>query len=568
MMLRHLIEKRKRDLGILYATVILVAIGIAFSIFIIDFLEPDFLKPELKFDHDLVSIRVKAVANDQNRENSLRMSTAGRIYKILEDIEEIELESRYSSVNTSRVKSPKSRKQPGIIVKIKHKQSDGKVKIRSKIIDKAKGKRIAHLPVLRGESELSTELVQRAAEQIRISFDNYFQPDFLPFDVNIPKFTAHQTMAFGNKAYYYGEVDSAIFYYKKAIQLDPNYVSARFNLATTYQHLENSAACDSMLETIRARWDQVTPVGQHYIDWYQADMSQRYEEAYHHIYLAHQEMPEDWFNAFLLGITAVRTNRHKVADETFSAMRMENSPNGIRQLLWWTSALHQLGRYEEELHVANRALGLKADKLDALASQLRALACLGRLKQLKGGIEKMKTLKPDTRLTVGQALRFTAEEVRYHGHRELADSLFQNILSWHAKQPKTNANSIDHALTLYSDGQWSAAAKRLAKLHDQNKSNLAVVGHLGLAALRLGDSKTAEMATAKLTNWQQAEAYGEQFHYLAKMAALSGKKKEAVDLLQKSIDSGQIYRLGIHRDIDLISLSDYQPFKKFVAPRE
>jgi hypothetical protein len=44
-------------------------------------------------------------------------------------------------------------------------------------------------------------------------------------------------------------------------------------------------------------------------------------------------------------------------------------------------------------------------------------------------------------------------------------------------------------------------------------------------------------------------------------------KERAVALLRESFSQGRFYRVGLHRDINLEPLWDYQPFKELLRPK-
>ena len=56
-------------------------------------------------------------------------------------------------------------------------------------------------------------------------------------------------------------------------------------------------------------------------------------------------------------------------------------------------------------------------------------------------------------------------------------------------------------------------------------------------------------------------------YWQARIAALLGEPERAVQLLRVSFDAGRKFNLIVHRDVDLVPLSDYAPFKEFVAPK-
>jgi serine/threonine protein kinase len=60
---------------------------------------------------------------------------------------------------------------------------------------------------------------------------------------------------------------------------------------------------------------------------------------------------------------------------------------------------------------------------------------------------------------------------------------------------------------------------------------------------------------------------GKHVYWRACIASLLGEKERAVALLREFFSQGRSYRVGLHRDIALEPLWDYQPFKELLRPK-
>jgi hypothetical protein len=61
--------------------------------------------------------------------------------------------------------------------------------------------------------------------------------------------------------------------------------------------------------------------------------------------------------------------------------------------------------------------------------------------------------------------------------------------------------------------------------------------------------------------------FGGHTFWRARIAALLGEKERTVALLKEAFSQGRNYGVYLHRDIDLMPLWDYAPFKELLRPK-
>jgi len=90
---------------------------------------------------------------------------------------------------------------------------------------------------------------------------------------------------------------------------------------------------------------------------------------------------------------------------------------------------------------------------------------------------------------------------------------------------------------------------------------------LGSKNARRGDREGAMKISDELAAIDRRFLFGRHTYWRACIAAHLGEKERAVALLRESFSQGRSYRVGLHRDINLEPLWDYQPFKELLRPK-
>jgi hypothetical protein len=85
--------------------------------------------------------------------------------------------------------------------------------------------------------------------------------------------------------------------------------------------------------------------------------------------------------------------------------------------------------------------------------------------------------------------------------------------------------------------------------------------------VRRGDREGAMRIFDELAAIDRRYLSGSHAYWRACIASLLGEKERAVALLRESFSQGRFYRVGLHRDINLEPLWDYQPFKELLRPK-
>jgi serine/threonine protein kinase len=360
----------------------------------------------------------------------------------------------------------------------------------------------------------------------------------------------------------------AIEYFKRAYAIDTSFISPLFMAVFAYANLGQLAQADSLVRFLDLRRAQLTPVRQLYLDHLRSLISRDRMKALNAMRKAAKIAPGaidpyDW------GRAAYAVNRPKEAIEAFKMADREQ-----QWLPYWnyfTASYHSLGEHKKELEIARQARKRFPDSFDALNYEVRALAALGKIEEVKKRIEESLTLtKPSTAGTPGGTMRTAGEELRAHGYADAAMTSFDQAIQWYRSRSTEEMDSLlryGYGLTLYDACRWEEAKSIFEELAKKLPDNIEYQRYVGCIAARQGDREKALKVSEWLKNLKQPYLFGKHTYYRACIAAILGEKDQAVTLLKDSFLQGYAYGLYLHTDFDFESLWDYPPFTELLKPK-
>jgi serine/threonine protein kinase/tetratricopeptide (TPR) repeat protein len=361
----------------------------------------------------------------------------------------------------------------------------------------------------------------------------------------------------------------AIEYFKRAYAIDTSFIAPVAFACAAYVNLGQLAQVDSLVRFLELRRAQLTPLQQLDLDasssWVSGDRMKALDAMRKAAKIAPASYAYNW------GLDAFRVNRPKEAIEAF-----KTEPDQEQQWLpYWgffTASYHVLGEHEKELEIAKQGRKRFPNSFSSLNYEVRALAALGKIGEVKKLIEESLTLtKPgSTAGTPGGTMRTAGEELRAHGYADAAMTILDQAIQWYRSRPVEEMDSLRrlaYGRALYNSRRWEEAKSIFEELAKESPDNIGYQGYLGFIAARQGDRGKALKISEWLKNLKQPYLFGGHVYYRACIAAILGEKDEAVTLLKESFMQGNNYSLDFHRDFDLESLWDYPPFIEFLKPK-
>jgi hypothetical protein len=131
-----------------------------------------------------------------------------------------------------------------------------------------------------------------------------------------------------------------------------------------------------------------------------------------------------------------------------------------------------------------------------------------------------------------------AEELQAHGHGEAAGRYFQAGEQWLRARLAVDPDNDDHLEwllgALVGQQKWSQARQVSDRRLATDDGHVSVRGMAAVLAARRGDSVAADGYLANTAPWDRGPAAV----YAARVAALQGRREDALSLLRQAIATG------------------------------
>jgi len=352
----------------------------------------------------------------------------------------------------------------------------------------------------------------------------------------------------------------ALPYFYRAVELDSAFLAPRFYLFMAHANLGELALADSHARVLESRRMRLSQLQRDMLDWLTA---RRRGDQMAALVAARRR---GGVNA---GVQAVVVNRPHEAVRVLKAIDLEPY---FFPWLALMEAYHLLGDYRSELDEARRGREAYPSRLRMVDSELRALAALGRIAELRRRLEEAALLPGEDQLTVGEVMTNVVAELRTHGHREAAVEVAGRALAWWQLRPPEEAalpaSQLGLAVALYQAERWEEATSILRRLSEEAAGPLDVDGYLGTLAARRGDRTAALAISNRLEGRTARDLFAGYLYRQARIAAQLGDRDRAISLLREALARGMPFGVWFHRDIDLEPLHGFPPFEEFLKPRD
>jgi hypothetical protein len=283
--------------------------------------------------------------------------------------------------------------------------------------------------------------------------------------------------------------------------------------------------------------------------------------------------PERWSGA--ITVSAVATGRANtavaVSGYADSAVHM---PGGelLKVYAWRGYALHELGRYREELQLA-RDLAQRfpgGSQLEARTQETMALAALGEVDSLRRRLAEWEAIPEDMQDWAGTRAEIAGEELIAHGREREGRQVLQMTLPFYRRVRERQG---------FTSGQEIGVLAATDRLEEGRRLALAALPHMRTRDDSLGFLTPLACIAARQGNRSEALRYdrllaatrGGSPLARAAIASLLGDREGAVRLLEQARAGGGGYwsssSWNIHRDPSFAPLRDYPPFQRFLKPR-
>jgi DNA-binding SARP family transcriptional activator/TolB-like protein len=364
----------------------------------------------------------------------------------------------------------------------------------------------------------------------------------------------------------------------RAAELDTSYAQAVLWAGIASANLRVYPRADSLLATLDSARDRLAPYDQANLEYFyrgfvQGNWPASHAGARRMLQLA----PNAGHAHYAVGFTAVVLNRPEEALAALSSVDLERgwgrswAPQLINLI---TRAYHQLGQHESELEWARRLRRIDPGQGWLRIAEGRALAALGRVEELEQRLDEGLAFPPTERTWEAYSpaafALLAARELAAHGFLQHADSAAARAVAWHQSRPESERTSSQArralATALYHQGRYAEAATLVRALATEGPAGMGDFGALGVIAAREGRRAEAEAWSDSVAVIPGPYRFGNGFYWQARIAALSGRQDEAVQLLRHALRDGLGRHHQIHAEPDFQGLREHPAFRELLTP--
>ena len=385
-----------------------------------------------------------------------------------------------------------------------------------------------------------------------------------------PPYAAYEEFVQGLDLHVRYQYPAALDHYRRAIELDSTFGSPVVWSALAYWSLDDYARCDSMLR-IADRLDGKLSTFDALLA---ANQRGELDGNWGAALAAAQEMTRVTSGSegyILVGQESLRLNRGKQAVEAFR--RADPDRGWIKgwEGYWGhlAFAYHITGNLEAALAAAKEGHRRYPSSPFSLSYEAAELAAIGRTNELEAVISEALSRKVDPDWPPAITIYQAAVELRAHGHRDAAREMARRGMEVRKANPGPPPRfqpTLDIQLAYVAE-DWKEVRRLAEEMARDSLTSPSGEGYLGDLAARQGDTVEAERLMAAIGRRTYAYGFGEAAMLRARIAALLGRKDEAVKLIRLAFSQGA-RRDRLDHVIDFDGLRGYPAFEDLVRPPE
>src|SRR2546423_370354 len=204
-----------------------------------------------------------------------------------------------------------------------------------------------------------------------------------------------------------------------------------------------------------------------------------------------------------------------------------NPDTGFLKGVWahrgvMAEAHHVLGDHDRELELARIQREKQPELLSTALYEARALAALGRIRELETLIGESERLPPQSGLmpalpplrglSAGSIMVESALELRAHGHQQESRTMLDRAITWYRSrlraEPQSELLQEGLGTALYASERWADAQSVFDALARRNPRNVDYQGRLALLAAREGRRNDALAGAKRLAQVSEPYLFG------------------------------------------------------------
>ena len=459
-----------------------------------------------------------------------------------------------------------------------YRQGDS-LRFQIEIVDARDGKVLRALDPVVGSVANPLGAVETVRQRVMIALGTLFNPKLAGWAraaSQPPDYANYQEFIEGLDRFARFDYLGARAYFDRVAARDSTFTVALILAAEARLRLGEHAAADSIVRRVERSHRPLAPVDRSYLAWAAGMLRGNRPAALEAARELARVAPGSDVE-LLLSNGATSLNRPR---EAIAALGRVDPDRGMFRATFnyaWdmTTALHLLGEHRRELREATAGIRRTPGQFRGVAADVRALAALGRLNDVRQHLDEAQQLASQDSWTPGNVALLAAAELRTHGYPEAAGDAVTRAITWYERRRagvgRDDDGGLGLALAYFEAGRLEDARRLLAGLVASSNTTgsmglFAALGTLGAIAAREGKRAEALRFDGQLAASPERYMLGSNTYQRARIHALLGDREVAVDLLQTAMLQGMDFSY-LHADLAFASLHDYGPFQELLKPK-
>lgn len=438
------------------------------------------------------------------------------------------------------------------------------------------------LPVMHGDKDSVMDVIEHLRLKIAGLITNLEEVKL--GKRNPPNYEAYNAFLIGLDQMTVGlATPESRLYLEKAAALEQDFVMPRIFLAWFYQ----GTKLDSLLQQIAAI-PTITKYEKDVHDYMYRLWNHNYKESLRLALQNLEEYPGDYFFNLFAGHNAKSLFKPRLAIKVLDQIKepLPNNEWGMWQYykVWnYTESLIMLGRYQEAMDYL-LSIPLKHYSLAVPHLLINVNVRLGKTgEEVKALIDKIATEKMkyltgkfniNEQKVFAEYYTAAAYEFSLASNNETSRYFAEKAVSHFAFIPGQQAYKYDIIDALCLSGDIPKTKAYIKKELKRNPGNDDLLIYLAQAEAAIGNQASALKIFSRydslpLIYWRRHEFEYQKDYLEARIYALLGKTDQAIALLRKALEKGQLNHYhDFSRDIFLKSLFDHPAFREIIKPSE
>lgn len=384
-----------------------------------------------------------------------------------------------------------------------------------------------------------------------------------------PSYDAYQEFMRGEESFQALQFPKAVDHFSRAAQLDSSYAAPVVRSVYAHLNMTERAKADSVARQLLASNRRISEYERRYLERAMATLQGDWQGAYRAAQQLKAAAPSSSFAQYIAARAAMPIGRYEEAARELEKLWPNKYPEAA-YFLDLAGAYHFLGNYKRQERVLRKAAEIVPDRTRMLDSWARMYAATGKLDDVSRVLQEVRASHNPPAVSAGGVMQGVAAELDHHGYPAKAREVRESLVSWLRRRPVsevTGAALSARAGALARMGQCAEANTIADSLYAAQRS-VASVANRGIVAAHCGRQMVADSMSRTLDGMEEPYSRGNHLLQQARIAAIQGKKAQAVDLLVDAFAQGVPLGNAHHTIAEFSTLRGFAPYESAVQPKQ